>query len=238
MIKGNQKLLNIIRFIIDVLILVFSFILAYKLRFDEEQSILIQWQIIEEPIGLYGTLEEYMQMLFLLIPCYLVSYYAFHLYDPKRVTSRKSQAYNIFKANVVGILYCTAGLYFIKSGNYARLFIVIFVITNFILELIFRLLITTILRRFRKRGHNLKHVLLVGYGRSAEGYIDRIFAHPEWGYVVHGILDDQKKNGKSYRDVHVIGDIDDLEEVLASNSFDEIAITLGIDQYKIYPGLQ
>ena len=80
-------------------------------------------------------------------------------------------------------------------------------------------------------GHNLKHVLLVGYGRSAEGYIDRIFAHPEWGYVVHGILDDQKKNGKSYRDVHVIGDIDDLEEVLASNSFDEIAITLGIDQY-------
>lgn len=97
-----------------------------------------------------------MQMLFLLIPCYLVSYYAFHLYDPKRVTSRKSQAYNIFKANVVGILYCTAGLYFIKSGNYARLFIVIFVITNFILELIFRLLITTILRRFRKRGAQFK----------------------------------------------------------------------------------
>ena len=103
--------------------------------------------------------------------------------------------------------------------------------------MIFRLLITTILRRFRKRGHNLKHVLLVGYGRSAEGYIDRIFAHPEWGYVVHGILDDQKKNGKSYRDVHVIGDIDDLEEVLASNSFDEIAITLGIDQYKRLEGI-
>ena len=178
-----------------------------------------------------------MQMLFLLIPCYLVSYYVFHLYDPKRVTSRKSQAYNIFKANVVGILYCTAGLYFIKSGNYARLFIIIFVVTNFLLELIFRLLITTILRRFRKRGHNLKHVLLVGYGRSAEGYIDRIFAHPEWGYVVHGILDDQKKNGKSYRDVHVIGDIDDLEEVLAANSFDEIAITLDINQYKRLEGI-
>ena len=69
MIKGNQKLLNIIRFIIDVLILIFSFVLAYKLRFDEEQSFLIQWEIIEEPIGLYGSLEEYMQMLFLLIPC-------------------------------------------------------------------------------------------------------------------------------------------------------------------------
>ncbi len=232
MIKGNQKLLNVIRFIIDVGILIFSFVLAYMLRFDEERSFLIRFKIIEEPIGLYGTLEQYMQMLFLLIPCYLLSYYFFHLYDPKRVTSRKSQMYNIFKANVVGILYCTAGLYFIRSGNYARLFIIIFVATNFILGLFFRLMITTILRKFRKRGHNLKHILLVGYGRSAEGYIDRIFAHPEWGYVVHGILDDRKRNGKSYRDVHVIGDIDDLEEVLEKNSYDEIAITLGIDQYE------
>ena len=232
MIKGNQKLLNVIRFIIDVLILIVSFVLAYLLRFDEEFSFLIRYGIIDEPIGLYEKLEQYMQLLFLLIPCYLLSYYIFHLYDPKRVTSRKSQIYNIFKANVIGILYCTAGLYFIKrSGNYARLFIIIFVVINFILELFFRLLITTILRRFRKKGHNLKHILLVGYGRSAEGYIDRICAHPEWGYVVHGILDDRKRNGKSYRDVHVIGDIDDLESIIANNSYDEIAITLGIDQY-------
>lgn len=232
LIKGNQKLLNVIRFIIDVLILIVSFELAYYLRFDEELSFLIRFQMIAEPVGLYGTLEQYNQLLFLLVPCYLVSYYFFHLYDPKRVTSRKAQMYNIFKANVVGILYCTAGLYFMKSRNYARLFIIIFVAINFILELFFRLLITTILRRFRKRGHNLKHILLVGYSRSAEGYIDRICAHPEWGYVVHGILDDRKRNGKSYRDVHVIGDIDDLESVIETNSYDEIAITLGINQYE------
>lgn len=233
MIKGNQKLLNIFRFIIDVLILVVSFVLAYILRFDEEFSFLIRYEIIKEPIGLYGKLEQYMQLLLLLIPCYIFSYYVFHLYDPKRVTSRKSQMYNLFRANLVGILYCSAGLYFIKNrGNYARLFIIIFVAINFMLELIFRMLITTLLRKFRKKGHNLKHILLVGYGRSAEGYIDRICSHPEWGYVVHGILDDRKQNGKSYRDVHVIGNIDDLETIIANNSYDEIAITLGIDQYE------
>ncbi len=232
LIKGNQKLLNIIRFIIDILILVFSFVLAYRLRFDVEFSYLIRYQIIEEPFGYYGSLQEYMQILPLLIPCYVGSYYVFHLYDPKRVTSRKSQLYNILKANVVGVLYCTAGLFFIRSRDYARLFIIIFVATNFILEIVFRLLITTILRRFRKKGHNLKHILLVGYGRSAKGYIDRICAHPEWGYVVHGILDDSKRNGKSYRGVHVIGDVEDLESVLGSNSYDEIAITLDITQYE------
>ena len=73
MIKGNQKLLNVIRFIIDVLILIFSFVLAYKLRFDEEFSILIRYEFIQEPLGFYGSLEEYMQLLLLLVPCYLFS---------------------------------------------------------------------------------------------------------------------------------------------------------------------
>ena len=35
----------------------------------------------------------------------------------------------------------------------------------------------------RKRGLNQKHILLVGYSRAAEEYIDRILANPQWGYT-------------------------------------------------------
>ncbi len=231
MIKGNQKLLNIFRILFDIAIIIGSFKLAYKLRFDSDFSFLIRWKIIEEPIGIYGDWSKYTQLLFVLVPCYIVSYYLFHLYDPKRVTSRKSQIVNIFKANIVGILYCTAAMYFVKDSNYARLFIGIFVILNIVAELLFRLLSTTALRHLRKRGYNQHHILLVGYGRTAEGYIDRILSHPEWGYVVHGILDNGKRNGKSYRNVQIIGNIDDLEGILTNHTYDEIAITLGIDQY-------
>ena len=38
--------------------------------------------------------------------------------------------------------------------------------------------------------YNQKHMLLVGYSRAAEQYIDRIKANPEWGYNIRGILDD------------------------------------------------
>jgi len=41
-----------------------------------------------------------------------------------------------------------------------------------------------------KLSKNIKHVLIVGYSRAAEGYIDRIKANPQWGYYVYGILDD------------------------------------------------
>ena len=135
MIKGNQKLLNLFRILIDTAIIVFSFIRAYYLRFSND-SILIRWKWIEEPVGIYGSLKDYMQILIMLIPCYLVSYYFFHLYDPKRTKSRKSEIFNILKSNVVGILYCVAFLFFIRNGTYARLFIIIFVILFLLYKII------------------------------------------------------------------------------------------------------
>ena len=214
MIKGNQKLLNLFRILIDTGIIIFSFILAYYLRFDDEHSFLIIYNIIEEPFGIYGTLRDYLQILFMLIPCYLVSYYFFHLYDPKRVKSRKSEIFSLLQANVIGILYCMAFLFFIRNGNYARLFIIIFVTTNFLLDVIFRFCTTTILRKLRKKGLNQKHILLVGYSRAAESYIDRLLAHPEWGYSIHGILDNHKPLGHAYRDIHMIGRIEELEKII------------------------
>lgn len=230
-IKGNQKLLNLFRILIDTLIIIFSFVCAYYLRFDDVHSFLIRLHIISEPLGLYGSLQEYLQILLMLIPCYLFSYYFFHLYDPKRISGRKTEIMNMLKANIVGILYCMAFLFFIKNGNYARLFIIIFVTLNFILEVLFRFFTTTVLRKIRRRGLNQKHVLLIGYSRASESYIDRLLAHPEWGYSIHGILDNHKQMGFAYRDIHVIGRIEELEKILEDNDYDEIAITLSISHY-------
>lgn len=231
MIKGNQKLLNLFRILFDAAIIIVSFILAYYLRFDDTHSFLIRLKIIKEPLGVYGSLKDYLQILFMLIPCYLGSYYFFHLYDPKRVKSRKSEIFSILQANIVGILYCVAFMFFIRNGNYARIFIVIFVSINFILDVFFRFFTTTILRKFRRKGMNQKHILLVGYSRAAESYIDRLLAHPEWGYSIHGILDNHKPLGHAYRDIHVIGKIEELEKMLSENDYDEIVITLGINHY-------
>ncbi len=230
MIKENQKLLNLFRILIDAIIIVCSFYAAYDLRFNDN-SFLIVHEIIDEPVGIYGSRMDYLQILFCLIPCYLLSYYMFHLYDPKRVHSRKSEIFNLFKANIVGILYCVAFLFFYRNQDYARLFIIIFVTSNFILGSIVRFTITTLLRKIRKKGLNQKHVLLVGFSRTAEGYIDRLLAHPEWGFAIHGILDNFRPLGHSYRDIHVIGKIDQLEQMLTENDYDEVVITLGLDHY-------
>ena len=76
-----------------------------------------------------------------------------------------------------------------------------------------------------------KHILLVGYSKAAEQYIDRIKMNPQWGYNIRGILDDNIARGTVYKGVKVIGSIGNLTFILPENKLDEIAITLGLEEY-------
>lgn len=232
MIRENQKLLNIMHIIIDAIIIAFSFLLAYQLRFDDTWSPLIKYKIISPPFGYWKPLEDYRSMLIMLIPCYLIIYYICGMYDPKRASGRRSELFSLIKASILGMMYTIAILYFLlKENNYARLFLGIFVVLNISIDYAFRLFVIKVLRKMRRAGKNLKHILIVGYSRTARGYIDRLRTHPDWGYSIHGLLDDNYPEGEVYRHVKIIGKIDKLSGLLATNEFDEIAITLSIDEY-------
>lgn len=107
----------------------------------------------------------------------------------------------------------------------------IFFAINMLIEVLVRSFIRFLLHMMRKSGFNKKHILLVGYSRAAESYIDRIKVFPQWGYEVKGILDDNVEIGTNYNGVKVIGKTDTLLELLAENDLDEIAITLGLNEY-------
>lgn len=122
-------------------------------------------------------------------------------------------------------------LYLVKQIDFSRHVIFIFYVVNIILETVSRNLIRLGLRQMRSKGYNQKHVLLVGYSRAAEEYIDRILANPQWGYKVRGILDDHIEAGTEYKGIKVLGRIANLMVILPQNHLDEIAITLGLNEY-------
>ena len=70
-----------------------------------------------------------------------------------------------------------------------------FSIFSYIFEVAYRNVLRIILRSFRMKGYNQKHILLVGYSRAAQGYIDRVKSNPEWGYNIRGILDNHAERG-------------------------------------------
>ena len=106
-----------------------------------------------------------------------------------------------------------------------------FFVINIVFAAVYRTLIRNLLLYFRKKGYNLKYILLIGYSRAAEEYITRINANPQWGYVVRGILDDRIPSGTIYKGVRVVGRIANIRYILPENSLDEIAITLALKDY-------
>ena len=160
--------------------------------------------------------------MFTLVPVYLLIYYTCNLYNPKRSRSRRLELLDLCRANIFGIAFLSTYITFMQVQNMSRWFILYFFITNLTLGFAFRRGLIMILRHFRKKGYNIKHIVIVGYSRAAEGYIDRILKNPEWGYQIHGILDDNKKPGESYRDIKVLGKIDNLFKILPKNKLDEI----------------
>jgi len=220
LIKENQKHFNRLQVLIDAFVLVFSYVMAWVIKF----------QILKNDDGKL-PFKVYMLAMVAIVAVYLVLYHMFNLYTPKRVQGRRLELWNIVKANAVGMALILGVLYLIKLIDFSRWMLFYFVVLNVVLETIARNLIRYFLRSIRRNGYNLKHIVLVGYSRAAEEYIDRILDNPQWGYKIRGILDDHIEAGTEYRGIKVIGRIANLMVILPENRLDEIAITLGLSEY-------
>lgn len=226
MIKDNQKTLNKLHVVLDALMIIVAYSLAWL--------IVISGKVLPTRGGVLSP-EIYFAALIFIVPLYLLLYGAFHLYTPKRVRGRRWEFANICKANVIGLMIFTFMLFALRkigAPNYfSTRMILAFFGLNILLQALERTGIRILLYSMRTNGYNQKHILLIGYSRAAEGFIDRVIMNPEWGYQVRGILDDHQPPGYSYKGVQILGSISHLEEFLASNTLDEIAITLSIKEY-------
>lgn len=209
--------------IIDAAITAASFMFAYFFKF----------YILNDGPGV-GVLPavDYFYMLGFIVPIYIVIYYACSVYAPKRTVRMRFEIYGILKANTIGIFALIIILYMIvRQFNVSRAVMAFFYIFNVGVTSAFRIGLRKLLRTFRKKGYNLKHILVVGYSRAAEEYIDRLMDNPQWGYVACGILDNHIPAGTLYRGVKVLGKLGNLEVILPENKLDEIAITLPLKDY-------
>ena len=85
------------------------------------------------------------------------------------------------------------------------------------------------LRRLRRRGHNVKTLLLVGGGARGRSFAARINLRQDLGYRVLGYVDsDPAFEGKSMAGAPWMGTIDDLPRILTKEVIDEVAIALPI----------
>ena len=224
MIKDNQKVFNRLHVLMDIMITVFSYALAYFIKFYIIDAASPEVGVL--PIG------DYFRVLLFLVPAYVILYFLCNVYGPKRTVKRRHELLAIIQANTLGMAFYIIILYVvIREINYSRWMMAIFYMLNICITCLSRIVLRKMLRTIRKKGYNLKHVLVVGYSRAAEQYIDRLLWNPQWGYKVAGILDDTVPSGTLYKGIKVLGRLDNLEIILPHHELDEIAIALPLKDY-------
>ena len=182
MIKDNQTHLNRAHVVVDGLLVAGSYMLSYYIKFESFIG-------DRNPAG-HLAMETYFSALYFLVPGFLFLYYLVNLYTSRRALKLWDEFVDIVQANIVGVIGFYVILFMLKQNDFSRTMIAIFAIINVIVTTIAHGLLRKFLRYIRKKGYNIKHILLVGYSRAAEGYISRILENPQWGYDVAGILDD------------------------------------------------
>ncbi len=229
MIKENQKILNAINVIIDAFIVVLSYFIAYKIRVNSDSILYI------ESI----SFDQYIRYLLVVLPIYIVSYYMFKLYTAQRLKSITHEISKIVRANIIATSVFFVVLFFIKSVNYSRYMIIIFMIYNIALTVSYRIILRYVLRRIRKKGFNIKRAFLIGTSDTAMDFLKKTQKNMQWGYKIIGIFEDvvdEKKQAK-LKNKFPLEYIPrytylKLEEQLSQKTVDEVVIGMKLTEYE------
>lgn len=213
MIRENQKYLNGLQVFLDILTIYISFIFAYYLRFYILKDGLISF-----------TLKESLIIISFLIPICLVFYSWFDLYTSRRTKSFTNECMTILGCNILALLIFIMGLYTTKEMDFSRQALVFFAAINPLITILYRGLLRFLLRRYRKKGYNLKHCLVVGTSHTALELLNKIDAHPYWGYHIVGCIRTDHRKSDAFAGYRILGNIEDLDQILNDFYLDNVMI--------------
>lgn len=206
----NKKSIYTLRLISDLVLLNLAFFLA---------------AVISQSLDL--LLERTTMFVLLLLSNILWFFYASmsEFYSDFFTRPFAYQFTNIIKSAVVQALLAVTFIFLVKETLFTRNFIILFTALILFFISIRTIVFKKTLNSLRKKGKNVRNLLIIGAGEVAENFKRMISSNPDLGYKFYGFLDSilQKES------TSIIGSVSDLNAVLESKEVDEVVIALPED---------
>ena len=177
MIKENQKLLNRLHVLSDGVILYLSLPAAFWVRFY-----ILPGGYISVPLSRYLLLGAALTW------AQLFLYAAFGLYQSFRKVRLRRELERLWLGSALMLAVLLSALFVQHYIDFSRLTLVIWFFLSTGILSCKRVVLRRILRHFRQKGYNQKHVLLIGGGEMARNYWDTVRSDRELGYTVTGYV--------------------------------------------------
>jgi Undecaprenyl-phosphate glucose phosphotransferase len=221
-----QRFYTSIKVAADVVMLSVAFVLAYATRFSGPIPVF------------YGlpTLEDTVVSLVTVLLVFPLTYRQAQLYTTNRARTHIGEVFEVFKATITATLIVVALTYFTRE-RYSRLTLAFFSGYAFLGVSLVRLVLREVLNEVRRRGYNLKSILVIGAGELGQRVVETVEGHKELGFRVVGLLTLRpEKVGQQVLGVPVLAHVKDLDAVLSQRPVDQVILALPLeDQAAVKP---
>ncbi len=227
--KYSQVFLSIL-YLTDLAVVSAAWLLAYDVRFHSS--------IFARIVPVYETaphFDPYLTLLPAILVVWSILLRRGGLYHARRSKSPFEELGRIIRASTIGVFVVTGLTFFYRpfaTFTYSRVVMALFWVFSIIGVASIRFVVRRVFSELRRRGYNLRHILIVGAGDLAREVIRRVRAHPETGLHVVGVLGrDALKAGRELDGVPVLGVYEDIREVLASRGIDQVVVAMPADAH-------
>ncbi len=157
------------------------------------------------------------------------------LYRLRARWSLRVEFLDIARAGLILAVGTFSLLVVLKLPSVSRLFLLTLFPAQVVATMALRLAMRAVFRIARSRGMNVRYILIVGTGDSAEAFSRRIEVHRELGLRVLGHVEWQAGREGRVPVVRrpILGRVEDLEPILHENVVDEVAICLPPDAWAL-----
>ena len=216
--KHGQLFLTTVIFF-DSIVISFSWLASYYLHFRSSFGPAPRYAIPEVEVYLIALIPVWIVFMFNIRLC--------GLYKPLRGKPVSTEFYNIIKVAVLSILILTALTFFYREESFSRVAAAYFGVLVTLLMIASHMLVRVILMEARKRGFNLRRILIVGSGDLGQVVAEKINLHPEFGMNIVGFLTRHPEKVDSELDgIKVVGVYQDVSKVIKKYSIDQLYIAL------------
>jgi Undecaprenyl-phosphate glucose phosphotransferase len=217
MLYRHSEIFRTLLIVADLSLVVSSWLVAYWIRFQTG---------FETPRGV-PEFRPYVEALAAIVPLWFLLFRAHGLYKPHRTRTLPIEGLEVLRATAVGVVALITLSFFARSYYYSRAVMGLFFVLSSLSVWTFRASIRLLFRQLRRRGHNLRYLMVVGSGDLAAQVIDRIHANPDAGLRVRLVLGREGVDAPlEIRGVPVEHGYGHIREVLARDRVDQVILAL------------
>ncbi len=219
--RTNQTIIGFVSAALDAVLTFLAYSLAVKLRFSVFGGVV---SVAMDSLRAQATVWGYAVVLVLV-------YSACHLYQPFRMARLGRDVGMVLLVNTLGALALMALLFTFRLIDISRWTIVIFWGVSTLLVTLKMALVEQLRKAMRRQERFLRHVIVVGNGKSAKEYIEETRRRPELGIKVEGYVSAMAKDGLGEN----LGSYEQIGEILEKGNYDELVVALEPHEISFMP---